>query len=366
MKIAYMLGSLNRGGAEMIMLDIFRNAKKAELELICIHRKKGDLYQDFLDTEWPVYQIRPKFRFEILYLFRLRRRIKSDNISVIHAQHPVDGIYALLASMFTSIRVIITIHGFSLKKPRWYRVLLWFLFKQVDQILFVSRTQMDHYRNIYSFPETKYKITYNSVDGEKFTRPISSDIRQELGLSDNQLLLGSVGNFNSTRDQMTICRALELLKEANINFKFIFIGARQPHYSYLYDQCVKFCGENALDQHVLFLGAREDVSSLLQQMDAFVYSSKHDTFGIAVIEALISGIPVIVNDWKVMLEVTENGENAQIYKSENPQDLLLKLMMFLNDPLTYKQKADKQRTSICKKYDIESYLFNLKTIYSNL
>ncbi|MDT8394526.1 MAG: glycosyltransferase family 4 protein [Bacteroidales bacterium] len=367
MKIAYMMGSLNRGGAEVLMLDLFRNAKEARLEILGIHRNKGDLYEDFLNTGWPLLQIRPKHMFDLCYLFYLRRIIIKNHVLLIHAQHPVDGFYAKMACIFTKTKLVMTLHGFSLQKPWWYRIMLRYLLKKSDMLLFVSKVQKEHYRNTYySFPENRCKIIYNSVDTGKFARPISSDIRDELRLPANQLLLGSVGNFNSGRDQLTICHALKLLKDEQIDFSFIFIGARQAHDPSLYDRCVDYCREHALDQQVFFLGTREDVPSLLQQINAFVYSSRHDTFGIAVVEALISGTPVIVNDWKVMLEVTDNGHHALVYKSGDTADLLQKLLAFVNNSYKYKQKALEQKHIISKLYDIHTYLQKLKTTYENI
>ena len=47
MKIAYMLGSLNRGGMETLLLDVFKNARIAEYSFIGIHRKGGKYQPDF-------------------------------------------------------------------------------------------------------------------------------------------------------------------------------------------------------------------------------------------------------------------------------------------------------------------------------
>ena len=71
------------------------------------------------------------------------------------------------------------------------------------------------------------------------------------------------------------------------------------------DFVLKYCEDNNLD-NVYFLGGRGDVPALLKVMDGFVYSSVHDTFGIAVVEAMAAGLPVVVNDYEVMKEVCGN------------------------------------------------------------
>lgn len=62
---------------------------------------------------------------------------------------------------------------------------------------------------------------------------------------------------------------------------------------------------------VHFMGPRSDVPELLASWDAFLYSTDHDTFGIAVVEAIAAGLPTFVNDWEVMkLQITANWRTS--------------------------------------------------------
>ena len=97
----------------------------------------------------------------------------------------------------------------------------------------------------------------------------------------------------------------------------------------MYDECVTYCQQNSLLDKVSFLGSRDDVPTILQQLDAFVYATDHDTFGIGVVEAMAVGIPVFVNDWEVMTEITDNGKFATLYKSKDEKDLLRHFLLFL-------------------------------------
>lgn len=69
-----------------------------------------------------------------------------------------------------------------------------------------------------------------------------------------------------------------------------------------------------------FLGLWDDVPSLLATMDAFVYATRHDSFGIAVVEAMASRVPTFVNDWGVMNELTKGGRYATLYKTDDIED----------------------------------------------
>lgn len=174
--------------------------------------------------------------------------------------------------------------------------------------------------------------------------------------------MGSVGNFNAVRDQLTICKFLLLLKNDGVEFEFVFAGKPDPRRPDLYETCITFCQDNGLSSQVHFLGSRKDVPAILHQLDVFVYASNHDTFGIAVVEALAVGLPVVANDWGVMKELTEHGEYASLYKSQDERDLLQAYYRVAGDLSLRKNVA----SIIRKKYSIEQHIHSLQELYQSL
>ncbi len=73
-----------------------------------------------------------------------------------------------------------------------------------------------------------------------------------------------------------------------MKFSFLFIGGKEKNNPHLYYECLAFCEENQISDNVIFLGSRPDAQVIIPQLDAFIYSSDHDTFGISVIEAIAS------------------------------------------------------------------------------
>jgi glycosyltransferase involved in cell wall biosynthesis len=180
------------------------------------------------------------------------------------------------------------------------------------------------------------------------------------------LTLTAVGNFNEVRDQLVLCKFAKLCKQNKVDFRLLFVGKRIDSLAYLYDDCLKYCVDNELLEQVLFVGVRNDVPAILNQSDIFLYSTNHDTFGIAVVEAMATGIPVFVNDWEVMNEITENGKLATLYKTKDENDLFRQFSLFLQHKGLYIEKAKLASKVVRNKYGIENHISNLKTIYSNL
>jgi glycosyltransferase involved in cell wall biosynthesis len=212
-------------------------------------------------------------------------------------------------------------------------------------------------------------VVYNGINFSKF------DIeKQPLELPENKidrpqggtLKLVMVGNFVPVRAQSSVCQFLKGLKDKGVNFDFYFVGRKSDAEPWRYDNCVRYCEENGLKNFVHFLGARADVPQILKHVDAFVYGTDHDTFGIAVIEAVAAGLPTFVNDWEVMTEVTQNGKLATLYKTNDTEDFCEKFMDFVNNVESYKTKAVENAKIVRDIYSIEKHIERLCELYKSL
>jgi glycosyltransferase involved in cell wall biosynthesis len=380
MKIAYLLGSLNRGGTETLSLDVFRNASANRLEAIAIYRKSGVLEPYFINSPVQLYRL-PFQRNIFSYFFRLRRILMDQNIKCIHAQQPLDALLAWIATFGLDIKILLTLHGYDLQESRLGKMILSFILKRTYANIYVSNAQREYYQKKYGLDENKQRVVYNGISFDKFDKAKSTSthsmtsshtmskkntLRRELKLTPDTMLFGTVGNFLQGRDQLTICKFLKLLRMERSLFHFVFVGKRIESSANLYDDCVNYCRQNNLLENISFLGSRDDVPDILSQFDAFAYSTDHDTFGIGVVEAMAAGIPVFVNDWLVMSEITDNGKYATIYKTKDEQDLLRHFLLFLQDNTSFIRKAREASVFVREKYSIEKHIENLKQVYSDL
>lgn len=374
MKVAYLLGSLNRGGAETLMLDVYRNADKAPFEMMGVHRK-GGAYQDAFYSAGPkMVQLAPKRLGYVRYFMQLRKLLKAEGIDVIHTQYWLDCIYAWIATVGMDVRVVNTFHGFYSMKGI-VGALCRLSIRMADDVCFVSLYEQEWYQAHTKIADSKCHVIYNGIDFEKFEviddRCIDNRLTsiEERGLErgrrkveSGQIRLCMVGNFMSGRDHATLIDALKVLHQRGISdFEFYFIGRRSDAEPQIYDECVHVCEENGM-KHVHFLGARSDVPSLLKTMDGFVYSTAHDTFGIAVVEAMAVGLPVVVNDWPVMLEI--GGDATAYFKSKKVEDCAAAIEKLLEELPQRKETAKKNAEVVRDRYSIEAYIQRLNKIYS--
>ena len=377
-RVTYLLGSLNRGGAETLLLDIFRNAAANQLDAIAIYRKSGVMEPDFISSNVQLYKL-PFQKNIFSYFFRLHRLLINQGINQVHAQQPLDALLAWIATLGLDMKIVLTLHGYDFQESGLGKLILFFILKRTDTNIYVSNTQRAYYQKKYRLDENKQRVIYNGISFEKFdgvksatTHSMTSShtmskedmLRDELKLAPDAMLFGTVGNFLPGRDQQTICKFLRLLKTEDVSFHFVFVGKKIDNSADLYDDCVNYCRQNNLLENVSFLGSRDDVPNILSQMDAFVYATDHDTFGIGVVEAMAVGIPVFVNDWQVMSEITDSGKYATLYKTKDEQDLLQHFLLFLQDKTDFLTKAANASSFVRHKYSIEKHIENLKQVYS--
>lgn len=365
MKVAYMLGSLNRGGTETLMLDVFRNKEKAPFQLIGIHRKGGAYRDDFYESGVKMIECAPKRFGYIQYLIQLRKLIKSQGVTIIHAQQPLEVIYAYLATIGMNIPLIQTFHGFYPMRGRT-GLLTRLSILLSRELCFVSRYERDWYRQYCQIEYSKCHVVYNGVDLSKIDLSEPTCV-----LKDNKKIkLTMVGNFVKVRDHVTLAKALQLLSERGMNnFDFYFIGKHSDIEPQIYDECVYICNENEMT-NVHFLGGRGDVPKLLKEMDGFVYSTDHDTFGIAVIEAMAIGLPIVVNDWSVMKEICGKNENNAVsyFQSKNIEDCANAIENLLNELIEptekFKSRCASNKKWVRERYSIEAHIGRLSNVYN--
>lgn len=362
-KIVYLLGSLNRGGTETLMLDVFRHAKRCGLEAVCFYRKGGVCEDDFQQSGVPMVYI-PTVKNPMVYIARLRKHLLQEKAVVVHAMQSIDALYARLATIGTSIKVVMTMHCFDFDISKTGLFINRIILPRTDRNFFVSYYQLDYYRNTYVLDFHKQQVIYNGISFDRIdtVKLSQKSIRKEFYIPEESLLLGMVGNFNSGRDHLTICRFLKLLDMKEVNFRLVFVGKRVEGQEFLYDDCVSYCLHKGISDKVFFVGSRQDVPDILKQLDAFVYSTAHDTFGIAVVEAMASGVPVFVNDWKVMDEISQHGRLATLYRTGDPQSLLDSFLGQQRDPEKNRGIAKEVRNM----YSIEHHIAQLKECYDQL
>ena len=137
--------------------------------------------------------------------------------------------------------------------------------------------------------EKDVKIINNGIDTKKFkfNPQIRKFERDKLGLKD-ELLIGSVGRFCYPKNHLYMLKIAKQLRERNVNYKMIFIGAGE-----LKEYIMLETDKMGLSNNIIFYGVSNRIQDLLQAVDVFIMPSIYEGFPIAGVEAQANGIPTI-------------------------------------------------------------------------
>lgn len=365
MKVAYFIGGLNRGGTETLLLDVFSKKEYAPFEMILIYRNEGNLSDEFRATGVPLFRLKPQGE-KTKYFLELRNLLKREKVDILHAQTPTNALIGIVSSLFTKTKLVFTFHGLFTSSNMWFKrhMAMWFS----KEVIFVSKYVKDWYSsNSLLFPKNKSNVVYNGINFDKINAIYPEPEFFKEYESDKCVRLAMVGNFMRGRSHIVVCKSLKLLLDKGVrNFHFYFVGKRVEAEAELFDACTNYCEANQMTNYVHFIGSRGDVPAILQHIDGFVYSTVDDTFGIAVVEAVSAGVPVVVNDWVVMRELFEGQNIVEFFDTGSVEDCCNKIQGLIENVDNRKKEATGKAGIIKELYSIEKHICSLNNVYNKV
>lgn len=238
---------------------------------------------------------------------QLKMLMKKEKFDLLHCHTPVGGVLARMAAKKhrkTGTKVIYTAHGFHFFKgaplANWliyYPIERWFS-RYTDVLVTINH---EDYARAKTFHAKKVEyIPGVGLDTEKIFNAIidSKDIRTKIGIPDKAFVIISVGELNKNKNHEIIIRALGEIKSENIYYVVCGCGDKKEYLERLSCQL-------GIEKNVKLLGFRKDVIELCKAADVFAFPSLREGLGLAALEAMASGLPLItsnihgINDYSI-------------------------------------------------------------------
>ena len=184
-------------------------------------------------------------------------------------------------------------------------------------------------------------------------------IREEYGISENDFVFGFVGRLVKDKGIEELVGAFNQLEQKNI--KLILVGKYEPDLDPLSQETLQIIKSNP---NIIEVGFQKDVKKFLSIMDLFVSPSHREGFGVAVLEANLMKVPVLVSNITGHSEIVTQGINGFFVKPKNMQDLQEKMnhMLVAKEQLIEMKNAC--REEVMKKYDHNDVLKQAILFYS--
>lgn len=367
MKVLHFLDSLDRGGAEAQALDVCRNAGRFGIDVTLATARGGTMESEFIDTGVDFIRLDRKLPVDIYLASQLRRVIKDRGIEIVHGYQAVDGLHLYLATRgLKNVRRVLSFQGFIQDQKN--RLTSKLLIPRMHANIAVSKGMLKWLTDVDKLDTSKnFKVIYNGADPERI-KPTDKSLRDELQLAHHTLMIGMVGNFyrDPRKDQLTVCRALPEVFARFPNAHCIFAGRVETGAEDKMADCINVCIENGIADRVHFLGGRSDVPDILAALDVFVFSSLHEGLPLAVSEAMLAGVPMIVSDIEPLLEASGDGEYAKVFPVGDEVELAASLIALLEDRTAREDLARRAKQFAIENFSIDAHLAKLARLYGEL
>ena len=366
MKVLLLLDTINRGGAEVLALDICRNAAQHQIDLTVVTTQGGELEGDFRTSGAEFFRLNRRFPIDLGAILRLRKIIKERDIQFVHAHQAVDGLQLFLATTGLPIKRILTFQGFvaDAKNRRTLR----FLIPRMDANIYVSRGLQNWLEDKDQLAVRQNShIIFNGTDAKRL-QPTGKSLKKELDLNEDVALFGMIGNFyrDPRKDQFTLCRSLPKVFAEVENAHCVFAGRTEAGAEDKFHECVDFCRAHGISEKVHFLGGRNDVADILAALDLFVFSSLQEGLPVAMTEAMLAKVPLIVSDIEPLREASDDGKYAEIFPVKDAEVLGRKIVNLLTNKDLREDLAVRALSFAEENFSIEAHLTKLKNLYRSL
>lgn len=276
------------------------------------------------------------------YLMSMANTIKQVDdyygLDILHAHYAVPHATAIWMGremLGRRIPLITTLHGTDItlmgEEPN-LREINAFSVKQSDAVTAVSNSLKQQALEVVDLDERLVRI-YNFIDESLCVRLEVQDIRQKLGIGEHEKIVIHTSNFRPVKrvtDIISIFKGITLEMEARL----LLIG-EGPDLLSARDQVMQL----GLEDRVLFLGTQSEVMELLSLGDLFLLPSEKESFGLAALEAMACGTPVVASDAGGIPEVIQDGITGYICPIGDISCMIEKSLSILKDPVKQQQMA---------------------------
>lgn len=280
-------------------------------------------------------------------LLSLIEIIKKEEIDTLHCHTPVGAVLGRMAARISGrrVKVIYTAHGFHFYKgagiKNWllYYPAERFLARYTDILVTINREDEKRARG-FSLKESGWVMKIPGVGVDRNRYRIQPEKRQAarnlLGVQENELCLITAAHLEKEKNHQRVFKALARMKD--LPFRYYICG-EGPNRETLEKQAVRL----GLEEKIVFLGFREDMDLLLQAADIFLFPSLREGLGMAALEAMACGVPVVGADNRGTREYIRHGENGILCRPGTTGDFIAAVRILYENPSLRKKMAVQAR-----------------------
>lgn len=291
---------------------------------------------------------------------RLARVVREKRIDIIHAHMARDYPLAALARRCAPhSRLIITRHVlFPMKRLNALTL------RQASRVVAVSEAVADALRVRRIVPARRIAVIPNGIDLERLDASLhdfNRDRYRRLLQTRARFIVGTVGELSHVKGQDVFIRAASIIARAlGDEVEFLIIGEDASRTGETRERLQNLIAEHGLQKRVRLLGRREDVAQLLSCLDVFVSASRSEAFGLAIVEAMACGVPVLAAATEGAREIIEDPATGRLVPVDDFAALAEAVLTLIRHPHAHAHISAhaRERFSLKRMVDATEEVYN--------
>ena len=297
-RILHVLGGLDRGGAETMVMNLYRNIDKklVQFDFIIHTEKKQAYYDEIVGLGGRIFHF-PAFNgFNYFKMKKLWKQffINHPEYKILHSHiRSYASLYLPIAKK-AGLKTIIHSHSTSNGKGLSSvvkRIMQYPLRWQADYFFGCSKEAGAWLFGDKIVNSSKFHIWPNAIDTEqyRFNSDICREYREKIGLSDKKTFI-HVGRFHPAKNHQFLLNVFARIHKLDSNTVLLLAGDGE-----LRSEIEMQIASLNLQNDVILLGSRSDVPKLLQAADIFIFPSAWEGLPVTVVEAQAAGLPCFIS-----------------------------------------------------------------------
>lgn len=317
-------------------------------------------YHEVHVPEYPLFHYQP---YELALSSKLVDMVKLHNIELLHVHYAIPHAYAgymakkMLKEQGIRIPMVTTLHGTDITlvgNHPTYKPAVSFSINHSDYVTSVSQDLKDE---TYRLFDIKRDITVipNFIEIDKKKTDINSQCHRSMMATETQKIVTHISNFRKVKRIPDVVKIFNEIQK-KIPAKLMMVGEgpeREP--------AEKLCEELGISDKVIFFGNSNEIDKILCFTDLFLLPSQTESFGLAALEAMANGVPVISTNTGGLPEVNKEGYSGYLGNVGDVEYMAGKAIEILSDDARlYEFKSNALK--VAQEFDIQ----NILPLYENL
>ncbi|PJJ08212.1 N-acetyl-alpha-D-glucosaminyl L-malate synthase BshA [Flavobacterium sp. 1] len=317
-------------------------------------------YHEVIVPEYPLFHFQP---YELALSSKLVDMVKLYKIELLHVHYAIPHAYAgymakqMLKDEGIDIPMVTTLHGTDITlvgNHPFYKPAVTFSINKSDYVTSVSQSLKDDTLKLFNI-KNEIQVIPNFIELEKNLYDPTVPCQRSVMANENERIITHISNFRKVKRIPDIIKIFYKIQK-EIPAKLMMVGDGPEK-----EKAEKMCRKYGIQDKVIFFGNSNEIDRILCLTDLFLLPSETESFGLAALEAMACGVPVISSNSGGLPEVNSDGVSGYLSDVGDINEMAKNALKILKDDSVLKE-FKKNALHVAEQFDIK----NILPIYEEL